>query len=84
MFGFEKFDRHEQLVGRMADTLGVDLAEAVQRGELPPEDLRRSVFNCMGCREADACGHWLEEHSAGSDVTPEYCRNDALFRSLGV
>lgn len=83
MFGFNKFDRHAGLVNKMAETLGVDLAEAVQRGELPPEELRRSVFNCMGCREADACEHWLEEHQTGSDVTPGYCRNDGLFRVLG-
>ena len=82
MFGFEKFDRHAELVNRMADTLGLDLAEAVQRGELPPEDLRRSVYACLGCREADACESWLSENAGGSDVTPGYCRNQDLFRSL--
>ena len=82
MFGFEKFDRHAELVDRMADTLGVDLTEAVQRGDLPPDDLRRSVFNCLGCKEVGACEHWLEENSAGSDVTPGYCRNDAMLRML--
>jgi len=82
MFGFNKFDRHAELVDKMAETLGVDLAEAVQRGELPPQKLRSSVFNCMGCRQADACEHWLEEHAGGADLTPEYCRNDALFRQL--
>ncbi len=83
MFGFERFNRHAGLVDRMAETLGVDIAEAVQRGELPPEELRRSVFNCMGCREAESCAHWLDEHAAGAEATPGYCRNDALFRALG-
>ena len=82
MFGFERFDRHAALVDRMADTLGVDLAEAVQRGELPPSDLRRTVYNCLACRESDACGHWLDEHRSGSEVAPDYCRNDDLFRAL--
>ena len=82
MFGIDKFDKHAELVNKMADTLGLDLAEAVQRGAMPPEDLRSSVFNCLGCKEVDDCEHWLEENSLGADVAPVYCRNDALFRAL--
>ena len=78
----DRFDKHADLVNRMADTLGVDLAEETLRGELPPQDLRATVLNCMGCREAGACETWLAEHSEGADATPGSCRNKERLEAL--
>ena len=78
----DRFDKHADLVNRMADTLGVDLAEETLRGELPPQDLRATVLNCMGCREAGACETWLAEHPEGADATPGYCRNKERLEAL--
>ena len=82
MLWMNRFDKHAGLVNRMAETLGVDLAEEAQRGNLPPQDLRGVVLNCMGCREAGACESWLADHPEGADATPGYCRNKERLEAL--
>ena len=77
-----RFDKHAELVNRMAETLGVDLAEEMLRGNLPPQDLRSTVLNCMSCREAGACEAWLAEHPEGADAAPGYCRNKERLTAL--
>lgn len=77
-----KYDRHAKLVDRMADSQGVDLSEAVQRGDISPEELDKSVFTCLGCSETEACERWLAVNSGGADATPGYCRNEAVFDAL--
>ena len=80
---FKKFDRHTKLMERMADTVGIDLGETVQSGELTPEMLRNGVFACMGCRQTSECIHWLADNPDGADDTPAYCRNRNLYDMLG-
>lgn len=77
-----RFDKHAGLVHRMAGTLGVDLAEEMLGGSLPPQEFRSAVLSCMGCKEAGACERWLAEHAAGSAVTPSYCRNRERLEAL--
>lgn len=79
---FDKFDRHADLVHRMADTVGVDLAEEAMRGHINEQEFRSTVLRCMSCTESDACEHWLDAHPEGADATPGYCRNKALFDSI--
>ncbi len=79
---FQKFERHADLFGRMADTLGVDVVEAVGAGRVADTTLRSAVFSCMGCRETGACEHWLDAHSDGTHETPDYCRNKTLLDRL--
>jgi hypothetical protein len=82
MLWMDRFDKHAELVNRMAGTLGVDLAEEMLRGDLPTQDLRATVLNCMGCREAGACETWLAAHPEGADATPGYCRNKERLEAL--
>jgi len=77
-----RLDTHSDLFQRMADTVGVDLGEAVFRGELPPQGLRSAVLSCMGCEGAADCPGWLNDHAAGSDHAPSYCRNATLLAKL--
>ncbi|MDY6858688.1 MAG: DUF6455 family protein [Pseudomonadota bacterium] len=84
MFGFKKLDEHAELVTRMADTLGVDLAEEAQRGRMRPEQMRNTVLRCVGCLQAGACRDFLAEHMDGADAAPAYCRNKDLLDSLRV
>lgn len=82
MHRYSRYDRHANLVSRMADVAGVDLAEETQRGNLMPEALRATIHNCMGCSDPSGCEKWLGEHQNGSSGTPDYCRNAALFSTL--
>lgn len=83
MLGFSKLNQHAGLLNKMADTLGVDLAEAAQEGRLAPEDLRASVLRCTGCSDPAECMHFLVEHAAtGAEAAPEFCRNRQLFSEL--
>ncbi|SMX31828.1 DUF6455 family protein [Actibacterium lipolyticum] len=82
MFGFKKMDEHADLVGRMADALGVDLIEEMQAGRLAPQELRATVVRCVGCGGAEDCAHFLSAHPDGADHTPAYCRNKDLLETL--
>lgn len=84
MLWIDRFDRHADLVDRMAETLGVDLAEEMLRGNLPPQDMRSTVMRCMGCREAGACAAWLDAHEGGADATPSFCRNKERLEGLAA
>lgn len=52
---FSRLDRHARLMDRMADTLGLDLAEESMAGRLTPEDYRSAVFRCTGCTRPEEC-----------------------------
>ena len=82
MLGLSRIDKHADLMGRMADTVGADLAEAMQRGDLTPEEYRSAVLSCTSCREAGSCQGWLEDHADGAAETPDYCRNKSLLDAL--
>lgn len=74
---FSKYDQHTALMTRMADTLGQDLDTQMQMGELPPQEFRTMVFNCLACREAGECKQWLDAQDGLADAPPPYCRNKA-------
>lgn len=78
-----KFAAHAELVEKMADTLGVDVEELMQRGRLSPEELDESVLRCIGCLEVGACQHFLaEDEDAARDEPPGFCRNKEFFEAL--
>ncbi len=84
MFGFARMDEHAELVGAMADSLGVDLAEEMLAGRMPPEEARSMVLRCIGCADVAECRHFLADHVAAHDAAaaPDYCRNKALMDGL--
>ena len=79
---FAKFDRHAGLMGRMADTLGVDLAAASLSGKLAPEEYRNAVIRCTGCTQPGACADWIAAHPNGARHAPDYCRNKERLERL--
>lgn len=79
---FKKLDHHADLVNRMANTVGVDLGDAVLSGALSGQVLRSAVLNCCGCEGGAECPDWLNAHAHGADVPPDYCRNRDLLAQL--
>jgi hypothetical protein len=79
---FDKVERHADLVGQMASTLDVDLAQAVQAGQVGEGALRSVVYNCMGCDAPAACKDWLNGHPDGAATAPDYCRNKSLLERI--
>ncbi len=81
MFGSKTLSKHAGLMGRMAETLDVDLGKAIQTGAMSPESYRASVMRCTKCSDPEACADWLDENSQ-STATPDYCRNAAMLEAL--
>lgn len=84
MAGFRKYDDHEQLVGRMAGKVGVDMDEELQSGRVTPDDLTDIVHRCMSCEDPENCKAWLDSRD-GMVVgeTPPYCVNQGKLTSMG-
>ncbi|MFD1911448.1 DUF6455 family protein [Halodurantibacterium flavum] len=91
MIGLTRLDRHATLVGRMAETTGIDMADALVTGRLSGPSLRGAVLRCCGCDKAEACQGWLDaqergrqERQAGAApaTAPDYCRNRDLMARL--
>lgn len=83
MSATQRFAKHEALVNRMAETLGLDLAEAELAGKWPPEDMQATVARCTGCTNPEGCGRWLDAHAeTRAEAAPGYCRNRDLLQNL--
>lgn len=74
--------RHADLVDRMAAVQGIDLEEAVLRGQTQTTDIADVVLTCTACTNPGGCAHWLEAHADGADAVPSYCRNGQFFDLL--
>lgn len=77
---FTRLDKHMDLMGGMADRLGVDLDQTLQ-SEAMVGSYRSAVLRCASCKEAGACQQWQAAH-AKAHVTPSYCRNSQWFSAL--
>lgn len=90
MFGNRVLNRHAALMNRMAETLGVDLDEALRRGALRSEDWRDALVSCASCDDPASCVHWLGEHGAPEDrccgapedEAPDFCNNRLMMVQL--
>lgn len=85
--------RHAALVDRMASAMGVDLQEAVMRGDLAPDALPDMVLRCSGCANPDGCEALLDKASVQdmssiavaeepTPTPPYFCRNAWVFDDL--
>jgi hypothetical protein len=58
MPGSKTLNEHEELMGRMAATLGADLDEAELRGALDPDERFTMLLSCTGCTDPEGCQAW--------------------------
>ncbi len=79
MFSARHFDKHVNLMTRMADTLGIDLETEMMTGKLSPESYQARVVACSGCDKAETCEAFLDAAGGHADAAPDYCRNKAVF-----
>ncbi|MDP7151399.1 MAG: DUF6455 family protein [Paracoccaceae bacterium] len=77
----DRYTKHAKLVSKMADKVGLDLLEKMQRGELDSEDLRMMVHRCEGCTDPEDCRHKLESGQI-TESPPDYCRNAPIFEAM--
>ncbi|MDG1430029.1 MAG: DUF6455 family protein [Paracoccaceae bacterium] len=76
-----RFTRHARLVSEMADRIGLDLVEEMQRANVDNEDVRMMVHRCEGCTDPEACEKVLAQ-GRPLENPPEYCRNANEFSRL--
>lgn len=81
----QDFRRQADRVDRMAARLGVDLEEALFRGDMPSDAIADAVIACAGCPDPAHCDRWLADAEAAdrrAAAAPGYCRNRDLLAGL--
>lgn len=69
------------LTRSVARAIGVNLSEALHRGDLSAIDYAAMVTRCRRCPHAETCEAWLAVHGAGAERAPDCCTNaEALNR----
>ena len=78
---FNKIDERAGVMGKMAETLGVDFAEKIAKDPNMVATYRDAVMRCTHCKHDGECKGWMADH-AHADTTPDYCRNKDLLEQL--
>jgi len=80
----DNFDRPvtPQAMGRMAETLGLNIAAEYDANLVSRRQLDRAVERCNQCADPEGCEIWLGDHVGGSKEAPSLCPNKALFDHL--
>ncbi|TQS73732.1 hypothetical protein ERN12_08430 [Rhodobacteraceae bacterium] len=82
---------HAALAGRMARTVGVDLARAGEQGLVDPPAWKAAVERCTQCGDPAACAGWLSAQLPPEDLdacavakpsAPAFCNNRLMFDRL--
>ncbi len=83
----QDFRQQADRVDRMATRVGVDLEEALFRGDITPDTISDAVIACAGCPDPGHCDGWLARAEAADrpeQTAPGYCRNRDLLAGLQV
>ncbi len=80
---FTKLDQHADLMGGMADRVGVDLADYMGNHPYEAGSYRSALFSCAACEKGEQCRMWQETHDHAAKA-PGYCRNADWFRTLAA
>lgn len=80
---FTKLDQHADLMGGMAERLGIDLPEYMGNHPYAAGTYRSALMGCAACGKAGQCAMWQDTHDH-ADAAPGYCRNADWFKSLAA
>lgn len=69
------------LMEKMAEAMGIDLADAQHKGLLDEQLIRRLKIRCALCEKPNTCRRLLQNDKA--DLPPEFCVNRQYLSSLG-
>lgn len=72
------------LTRSVARTVGVNLSEAMYRGDLLPAEYAAMVTRCRMCPHAETCELWLAQNGAGAAEVPDHCANAGILNGLIV
>jgi len=78
----ENLKRHAALMDQMAQTVGVDLEDAVLSGRLAIDEISDAVLRCTKCASPDTCPAWMAGQSEPADRAPDYCGNRSMLQRL--
>ena len=79
---FRKFAQSPDLVGGMAERLGIDMTARMLRDpEIEAPRFRSMALRCAACAGQAGCAQ-LQAENAHLDAPPGYCRNHRALMSL--
>lgn len=80
---FDRLVRNVDLMPRLAQRLGIDWADRMDRSPYAAAEYRDALMRCAQCSKDGACRAWIERvHQA--DAAPDYCRNKELLQRLAI
>lgn len=79
---FRRFAQSSDLVGGMADRLGIDMnARMMRDAEYEAPRFRSMVLRCADCSGHADCAALQADH-AHLEAAPDYCRNKATLAAM--
>ncbi|MCG7573489.1 DUF6455 family protein [Phaeobacter sp. CNT1-3] len=78
---FDRLVRTVDLMPRLAQRLGINWQNRIDRDPYGAAEYRDALMRCAQCSNDGACRRWIEQvHTA--EAPPDYCANHALLLRL--
>lgn len=77
----EKFSHRAEVMGQMAQTLGVDFGGRIACDHSAAAQYRGAVMRCASCTHEAECLSWMNGQKNAKEA-PKYCKNKDLLDSL--
>lgn len=78
----DQLDRHFWMTRSVARAMGLNLGDAIRRGELGPDRYAEMVAICRQCPHLDRCQDWLARSSAGAVRAAAFCAHADTLNTL--
>jgi len=71
---------HLRLLGRMGRTVGADLVQAFEVGEIDSETWTQMITNCRACPYPHKCQAWLDATEQAAGPPSGWCNAETLHQ----